>query len=276
MTSEQPPSAAVDPSTAHPARRYDYWLGGKDNFAADRASAHAIEAIYPHIRTTAVENRRFLHRAVTHLARDRGVTQFLDIGIGLPTADNTHQIAQRHQPAARIVYVDNDPLVLVHARALLTSTPEGRTAYLHGDLNQPETILQHADLIGTVDLDRPVALLLVAVLHFLADTQHAYDVVHTLAAALAPGSYLVVSHATYDVLPPATAEQLATADVPGRGTFTARTRTEIARFLGGLTVLPPGLTVVSRWRPDPGTALPADHEVAAYGAVARIPSRPTP
>ena len=265
----QPPTAAIDPTTANPARRYDYWLGGKDNFAADRASGDAIAKLLPGIRTTARENRAFLQRAVTHLARDMGITQYLDIGAGLPTADNTHEIAQRHQPKARVVYADHDPLVLTHARALLISEPPGVTAYLDADLRQPCELLAELGLTRTFDLTQPVALLLVAVLHFLRDAERPYEVVRTLVDALAPGSYVVLSHATYDMLPADTAARLNTAEIPGRGDFTARTHEQVSRFFDGLTVLDPGVQVVSRWRPDPNTPTPADTDVAAYGAVAR-------
>jgi hypothetical protein len=181
---------AFDASTAHPARRYDYFLGGKDNFAADRASGDAIAERFPAIRTTARQNRAFLHRAVTYLPRDAGISQYLDIGTGLPTADNTHQIAQHHQPKARVVYVYNDPLVLAHARALLTSPDPGAgaIAYLDADLRHPHTILTHPALTTTLDLNRPVALLLVAVLHFLPDTDHPFEVVRALVDALAPAA----------------------------------------------------------------------------------------
>src|SRR4051812_29557414 len=173
-------SANLHPETPHPARRYNYWLGGKDNFAADRAAADAIEAAFPHIRTAAVENRRFLQRAVRHLVEEAGIRQFLDIGTGLPTADNTHEVAQRIEPSARVVYIDNDPLVLAHARALLTSDPAGATAYLDADLRDADAILAQPELAEVLDLSQPVALLLVAVLHFIADDDQAYETVRKL------------------------------------------------------------------------------------------------
>jgi hypothetical protein len=269
MTSTEPAPPPIDTATAHPARRYNYWLGGKDNFAADRQSADAIEAIFPGIRTAAVENRRFLHRAVRYLVRDAGIRQFLDIGTGLPTADNTHDVAQRHAPQSRIVYVDNDPLVLAHARALLTSDPRGATAYLDADLRDPGKILTDKTLTDTLDLTQPVALLLVAILHFLPDTQQAHGIVHTLTDALPAGSFLVITHATTDLLDPDTARTLDTTDIPGRGDFTARTRTQVEHFLDGLDLVPPGLTVISDWRPDPDTTAPQQQDVSVYGAVAR-------
>jgi hypothetical protein len=267
MTLDQRQSL-IDTSTAHPARRYNYWLGGKDNFAADRASADAIEAVYPHIRTAAVENRRFLSRVVRYLVEMAGVRQFLDVGTGLPTRDNTHEIAQRVDPTARVVYVDNDPMVLAHARALLTSHPAGATGYIEADLREPGTILAAPELRGTLDLTQPVAVLLVAVLHFLPGNAQAHDVVKTLMAAMPVGSYLVVSHATTDVLPADTTRRLAVRDLPGRGDFAARSRRQVARFFDGLTLVDPGLQIVSAWRPDSGPPQPAAERVAAYGAVA--------
>jgi hypothetical protein len=259
----------IDTTVAHPARRYNYWLGGKDNFAADRESADAIEKIFPGIRTAAVENRRFLHRAVRTLTQDFGIDQFLDIGTGLPTADNTHEVAQRINPAARIVYVDNDPLVLVHARALLTSDPAGATAYIDADLQDTQQILHDAERADTLDLTKPVGLFLVAILHFLPDTDQAYAVVQTLMDRLAPGSFLVLSHATVDLLPDLTGRQLTSGDVPGIGNFTPRSHAQIDGFFDGLEKLPPGLEIVSAWRPEPGTELPSADQVCMYGAVAR-------
>jgi trans-aconitate methyltransferase len=256
----------LDTTRAHPARRYDYWLGGKDNFAADRESGDMVAAQFPGIRIAVIENRKFLRRAV-HLLAEQGVRQFLDIGAGLPTADNVHQVAQRVRPDARIVYVDNDPLVLTHARALLSSDPLGRTAYLDADLVQPEAILGDPVLRDTLDLEQPVALMLVAVLHFLADNDQAYSVVNTLVDALAPGSFLVISHATHDLMPAHVDQRLGS--VPGRGSFTPRTRDQVARFGQGLELLEPGLTITSEWRPDPGADLPDPADVAAYAMVAR-------
>jgi len=224
----------LDVTTAHPARRYDYWLGGKDNFAADRTSGDAIEKVFPGIRTAAVENRRFLHRAVRTLV-DAGVRQFLDIGTGLPTADNTHQVAQRLAPRSRVLYVDNDPLVLCHARALLTSDPCGATSYLQADLRRPEQILADPALTGTLDLTQPIGLLLVAILHFLPDTDQAMAAVRTLMDALTPGSYLVISHATYDPLPANTVDALTTGSLPGLGDFTQRSG---SRSTGSSTASP--------------------------------------
>jgi hypothetical protein len=254
---------------AHPARRYDYWLGGKDNFAADRESGDAIAAQYPAIRTAVVENRRFLRRAVTFLAGEAGVRQFLDIGTGLPTANNTHDVAQAVAPDARIVYVDNDPLVLVHARALLTSSPEGATTYVEADLREPEKILDDPDLRRTLDFSRPVALMLLAILHFVPEQDDPYRIVARLVEALPPGSYLVASHATSDYLPPRLVADIA-AGRHGQGRL--RTEAEFARFFTGLDLVPPGIVPVPEWRaehePQPR---PSAADTAMYCAAARIP-----
>jgi hypothetical protein len=267
------PSQAIDANTANPARRYNYWLGGKDNFAADRKSGDAIAAIFPSVRTAAVENRRFLQRAVTYLAAEQGVRQFLDIGTGLPADDNTHDVAQRVDPRARVVYVDSDPLVLAHARALLTGEPEGRTAYLEADLRQPEQIVACAEVASTLDLNRPVALLLVAVLHFVPDDGQAYTSVATLLDALAPGSYLVLSHATADLLSPAIAAQFAGNPAATQGDITARSRDQVTAFFDPLDLVEPGLTVVSQWRRGPDDNPPAPDSVSIWGGVAYKPAR---
>jgi hypothetical protein len=259
----------IDTSVAHPARRYDYWLGGKDNFAADRESGDAIAARFPAIRTAVLENRRFLRRAVSFLAGEAGVRQFLDIGTGLPTANNTHDVAQSIAPESRIVYVDNDPLVLVHARALLTSAPEGATSYVEADLREPEKILDDADLRRTLDFSQPVALMLLAILHFVPEEDDPYGIVARLADALPSGSYLVASHATSDYLPPALVADISSGR-HGQGRL--RTEAEFARFFDGLELVAPGVASVAEWRagtePQPR---PSAEETAMYAAVARIP-----
>jgi hypothetical protein len=263
----------VDVTVAHPARRYDYWLGGKDNFPADRASGDAVAAAFPTIRTAVVENRRFLGRAVSYLAGEAGIDQFLDIGTGIPAADNTHEVAQRINPAARVVYVDNDPIVLAHARALLTSAhADGATAYIDADLREPETILADSALARTLDLSRPVALMLVAVLHFVFDEDGAYDLVHRLVSALPAGSLLVMSHATNDFMPP---ELLADVEAVTRsqGGYRPRTREEFARFFDGYDLLPPGLVPVVDWRADgEPEPRPTAQDAGMYAAIARIPA----
>src|SRR6201992_1347978 len=185
-----------DASRAHPARMYDYLLGGKDHFAADRDAIGQLLKAVPTARTGARENRAFLGRAVRYLVAEAGIRQFLDIGSGLPTANNVHEVAQRIAPESRIAYVDNDPIVMAHARALLTSHASGRTVYIQADLHDPEAILQHPRVRETIDFGQPVALMLVAVLHFFPDADRPADIVATLLKALPPGSYLVASHGT--------------------------------------------------------------------------------
>jgi hypothetical protein len=259
----------INAKVAHPARRYNYWLGGKDNFGADRESGDQIAKVFPQIPQAAQHNRAFLGRAVQYLA-GQGVRQFLDIGTGLPTADNTHEVAQRIAPDSRIVYVDNDPLVLVHARALLNGTPEGHIAYLDGDLREPARILSDPALTDTLNLTRPVALMLIAVLHFIADDDQAYQVVRHLVDALPAGSMLALSHATYDFFDD---NRIAALDKLDLGSFTPRTRAQVLRFFDGLELVDPDLTLVTAWRPDPALAAspPDPAEVAWYGAIARKP-----
>jgi hypothetical protein len=264
----------LDTSVPHPARRYDYWLGGKDNFAADRESADAIAAAYPEVRIAAIENRWFLHRAVRFLAQEAGIRQFLDIGTGIPTSPNVHEIAQSVDPGARIVYVDNDPIVLAHARALLTSSREGRTAYIDADLRQPEDILGDPELRGTLDLTRPVALMMVAILHFVLDDRDPYGVVARLVDAMPPGSYLVMSHVTYDFLPPDTIADLNAANAARNVEFRPRSRAEFTRFFDGMELVPPGIVSVAQWRAeDAPQPRPSAETTGVYGAVARIPDR---
>ncbi|MGK5671513.1 SAM-dependent methyltransferase [Micromonospora sp. URMC 106] len=268
------PSDRIDTPVAHPARRYNYWLGGKDNFQADRDSGDAMAAAFPTIRTAALENRRFLQRAVRHLAREAGIRQFLDIGTGIPTADNTHEVAQAVAPGSRVVYVDNDPIVLAHARALLTSSPQGATAYIDADLRDPEKILRHPDLLRTIDLSRPVGLMLVAILHFVPDGDDPYAVVARLLDALPPGSYLAASHATHDHLPPEVAREAKAAGRGGgpHGVISLRSLAEFTRFFDGLEVVEPGVTSVAEWRAeDAPRPRPSAAEVSMYGAVARKP-----
>jgi hypothetical protein len=263
----------IDTSVAHPARRYNYWLGGKDNFEVDRKSGDAVEAAFPAIRIGAMEHRRFLRRAVSFLVKEVGIRQFLDIGTGIPSAGTVHQVAQAIAPETRVVYVDNDPIVLAHAQRLLAGATGGATAYIHADLREPETLLAHPDLRRTLDLNRPVALLLIAVLHFLDDADDPHGHVATLTGALPPGSYLTISHGTRDFIP---AELGGKVDAwqkqdRSRDPFTFRDRAEFARFFDGMDVVPPGIASISEWRNDdpPGERTsPAD--TASYGAVARI------
>jgi hypothetical protein len=263
-------SDRLDTGVAHPARRYNYWLGGKDNFAADRESGDLLAQSYPAARIAARANRAFLQRAVRYLAGTAGIRQFLDIGTGLPTADNTHDVAQRVAPESRIVYVDNDPMVMAHARALLGSTTQGRTRYIEEDLRHPESILSHPDLTGTLDLGRPVGLMLVAVVHFLPDQAVARDIVRTLLAALPAGSYLTMSCATTDFLTPELAANWDESLRTGRSDVHPRDRARFTEFFADLDLVEPGAVAVSEWRPDPdATEHPTPVEASIFGAVGR-------
>ena len=259
-------SARLDTTVAHPARRYDYWLGGKDNFAADRESGDAIAAAFPAIRVAVLENRRFLRRAVAFLAGQQGIRQFLDVGTGIPTSPNVHEVAQAIAPTARVVYVDDDPVVLAHARALLVSAPQGATAYVDADLRDPERVLNEAQ--RTLDFTQPVALLLIATMHFIPDGDDPYGIMARLVADLPSGSYLVMSHATRDYLPPNLVADIA-AGRHGAGKL--RSRAEIAQFFDGLELMTPGIVPVGQWRaedePDPR---PTPAETAVYAALAHI------
>ncbi|MFG1925086.1 SAM-dependent methyltransferase [Cryptosporangium sp. NPDC048952] len=247
----------------HVARVYDALLGGNTNFPVDRAAAEQILMHFPTAGAVAHANRAFLTRTVSYLAAEHGIRQFLDIGTGIPTSPNLHEVAQAVAPECRVVYADNDPLVLAHARALLHSTRQGRTAYLEADLQDPATILGAPEVIGTLDLTRPVALSLLAILHFLPDSSDPYHLVATLVDALPPGSALTITHGTTDFLP----EQGRRAgDVFNqRGIDTAdRCHEDILRFFDGLELVEPGVVTVTDWRP-PGP----DHEpTPLYGGIA--------
>ena len=257
----------------HPARVYDYLLGGKDNFAPDREAAHKGLQANPDSRIPPRENRLFLRRAVRFLA-EQGIDQFLDIGTGIPSAPNVHHVAQEVNPRSRIVYVDNDPIVLAHARALLTSHPDGRTDYIDADLRDVDTILGSKALSETLDLDRPVGLLLIAVLHFIGDENDPWDIVHRLLTALPSGSYLALSHLTGDFRPEAW-EQVAEVYRRQGVTMKVRSKQQIERFFTGLDLVDPGLQILPAWRPDLGEPAdqppPSDAQVSVYGAVARKP-----
>jgi hypothetical protein len=257
----------IDTSVPHPARRYDYWLGGKDNFEADRMSGDAIAKKFPTIRLAVLENRKFMRRVVADLAR-KGFRRFLDIGTGIPTHPNLHEIAQAIAPDSRIVYVDNDPLVMCHDRALLTSSPEGAVAYIEADLRDPDAIFADPVLRETLDFGGPVALFLIAVLHFITDEDDAHGCVARLVAALPPGSVVVVSHVDESL-----AAFNATASFGSRhGPFRARTKDEVEQLLAGLELLDPGVVSVVDWLPnqDPTPTASAE-ETAVYGVVARLP-----
>jgi hypothetical protein len=262
-------SPEIDTSRAHPARIYDYALGGKSNFAADREVGDKVFASWPGARTAARENRAFLGRAVRYLVSEAGVSQFLDIGTGLPTANSVHEVAQRIRPSARVVYVDNDPLVLTHARALLTSHADGRTAYIQADLRNPADILANPVVRDVLDFTKPVALMLVAILHFINDDDNPAEIVGALLNALPAGSYLVASHLTGEHDP---AAQTSTERAYRGASMPARWRNsdvfaEIA--FAGLELMPPGVVLVSEWRREGSGPRPAAREVNFYGGVAR-------
>ena len=258
----------LKPDVAHNARVWNYWLGGKDHFPADREVGDGVRDMFPAIVDVARADREFLGRAVHHLAGEAGMWQFLDIGTGLPTANNTHQVAQRVNPRARIVYVDNDPLVLVHARALLTGTEEGVTDYIDADLHDPDAILRQAR--QTLDFTQPVVLMLLGVVNFIADTDEADRIVKRLLEAVPSGSYLALTHPTMDIGGGSNAEALDFYNAHATPQITARGEAELARFLDGLELLEPGLTSCSLWRAEE-TPFGPPEPVAQYGVVARKP-----
>ena len=258
----------VDTSKPHSARMYDYFLGGKDNFAADRETARKAMEAWPGIRTAARESRAFLGRAVRYLAEEAGITQFLDIGSGLPSVGNVHEIAQDVHPSARVVYVDNDPIVLAHARALLTSKPEGKTAYIHADMREPEKILANPVARETLDFSKPIALMLMSVLHFFLDDDEPWRIVDPLVGALPSGSYVAAAHATAEFAP-AAAEAGNVYTRSGVRVIGRNADVFADLVFRGLALVPPGVTVVSEWRPEPGAILPPRSEVSVNGAVAR-------
>lgn len=267
-TSEQV-SARIDTTVPHSARMWDYWLGGKNYYEVDKAAGDQVRSIHPGILDYARADRAFLGRAVTHLAGEAGVRQFLDIGTGLPTSDNTHEVAQRIAPDARIVYTDNDPIVLAHARALLTSTPEGVTDYLDADLHDPDAILREA--ARTLDFTEPVAVMLLGIVMFVEETDRARAIVRRLMDAVPSGSHLVLSHTI-------TAPGLDDVDAAveywnsvGTPKLHQRTPEEVARFFDGLELLEPGVVSCSRWRPEPSPSGELPDEVAFYCGVARKP-----
>jgi O-methyltransferase involved in polyketide biosynthesis len=261
-------SAAVDPSVAHNARVWNYWLGGKEHYLADREAGDRVAAMFPGIVEVALADRVFLGRAVRYLAGEAGIRQFLDIGTGLPTVDNTHEVAQRTAPRSRVVYVDNDPLVLAHARALLTSTPAGAADYIDADLREPETILRVA--AKTLDFSRPTALMLLGVVNFIPDTDEALTVVRRLLDALPSGSYMALTHPTLELGGEANAAAMRFWNENATPPITARSSKEIAAFFEGLEMLEPGLVSCSRWRPE-ATPFGEPREVPHFGAVARKP-----
>jgi len=262
-------SNEINTNIPQSARVYDYWLGGKDNFPADRAMGDAIAEQVPTIRTQVRAQRAFLGRAVRWLVAEAGVGQFLDIGTGIPTTGNVHEVAQELDPGARVLYVDNDPIVLAHAQALVPGTGSGRVEFILADLRRPEAILADPALAETLDLSRPVGLVLVGIMHHLRDQDDPRRIVATLVDALAPGSYLVLSQSTPDFDPEAMAGLAAVSERGGIPNV-PRTLADTEPFFAGLELVPPGLVPMAAWRPDPGTGQDPD-SVYAYGGVARKP-----
>ncbi|MEU8630111.1 SAM-dependent methyltransferase [Streptomyces sp. NPDC048669] len=256
-------SARVRSDVAHNARVWNYWLGGRDHFPVDRAVGDRVTAMYPSIGEVARADRAFLGRAVRYLAGDAGIGQFLDIGTGLPTAENTHEVAQHTAPDARVVYVDNDPIVLAHARSLLTSSPEGATEYIDADARHPEQILRAAR--PTLDLERPVAVMLLGILNFVLDPDEALRIVRQLMDAVPSGSYLVLTHPTLELGGEGNEAAMRFWNENATPPITARGRFEFAAFLSGMDLVEPGIVSCARWRPAPG----GGGEVAQFGAVAR-------
>ena len=263
------PDPPFDPSVPHPARVYAYWLGGKDHYAADRHAAEEVIRRRPQVVAGARANRAFLGRVVGFLAAECGIRQFLDIGTGLPAPENTHEVAQAIAPDCRIVYVDNDPLVLAHARALLTSTRQGSCDYLEADLRDTPAIL--AGAAETLDLTRPAAMLLLAVLHFIADTDDPAGIVAALASKLAPGSFVVISHLTGDFAPGQVAVGVTAYNSLVPTALIPRSHTQVSALFGGLSLVPPGVVPLTEWRPNLGG--PSPQHADMYAGAAYIAGR---
>ncbi|GCB45178.1 SAM-dependent methyltransferase [Streptomyces sp. NL15-2K] len=261
----------IDTGSAHSARIYDYIIGGKDHYPADREAGDAMCREWPALPVHMRANRDFMNRAVRHLAEEAGIRQFLDIGTGIPTSPNIHEIAQSVSPGARVVYVDNDPLVLRLSQDLLNSTPEGRTAYIEADMRDPASILDAPELRATLDPTQPVALTVIAIVHFMMDEDDAVGIVRRLLDPLPSGSYLAMSIGTAEFAPEEVgrvAREYAARGMPMR----LRTLYEAEEFFAGLDLVEPGIVQVHKWHPDgTGTEVLRDADIAMYGAVARKP-----
>lgn len=267
LEGEYQPPVDLKTDRPHSARMYDYLVGGKDHFPADRMAAEQALTSFPTLRTAALENRRFLGRAVRYLVQEEGIRQFLDIGSGLPTADNVHQVAQRYDPLSRVVYVDNDPIVLVHGRALLEEND--RTTVVQSDLHTPQQIIDHPDTRQLIDFSQPLAILVVAIFHFVPDDAKVAEIMHTLVNAAPVGSFFVLSHATAEISPE-TALGVQEAYRDNEVPLTLRDRAEFQKFFTGLEMVEPGIQVVSDWRPDiPEKDRPSHAEVSWYGGVGK-------
>ena len=270
LVSNDSPAPLIDTTVSHSARVWNYWLGGKDHYPVDREVGDRVAEMYPDIVQLARAARAFLTRAVQYLAGEAGIRQFLDVGTGLPTVNNTHEVAQSIAPESRVVYADNDPLVLAHARALLTSSPQGATDYVDADLRDPAKILHEA--ARTLDFSKPVAITLIAILHHITDYDEARSIVNSLMEAVPPGSYLVISHSTNVIYGAASDEAVGRWNKFGKPPVILRSPEQIAHFLDGLEVLEPGVVSTPRWRPnvaDIGGASP--REVDQFCAVGRKP-----
>jgi hypothetical protein len=259
-------SLPFDTSVAHQARVYDYLLGGKDNYAADRAVAEATLKVNPDLAPSAHANRAFLGRAIRYLAEEAGIRQFLDIGTGIPTAGNTHQVAQAIAPESRVVYVDYDPIVLAHARALLTSHQAGATEYIDSDLRDTKTILDQAARL--LDFSKPVAVTLISILHAIPDDDDPYAIVATLLDAVPSGSYLAISHMGSDLMAAQALQEMNEVwKRQSQQQYTPRRRDQVARFFDGMDLVEPGLVRVEEWRPQPGTSV--ERKSIMWSAVGR-------
>jgi hypothetical protein len=255
----------IDTTTAHIARVYDYFLGGKDNFPADREAAARILKGNPGMRDTCREQREYLRRAVRFLA-NAGIRQFIDIGTGLPTQENTHEVAQRITPDARVAYIDNDPIVLAHARVLMADQDRGRTVFIHADARDPEKLLADPALTDVIDFTQPVAVLMIGILHFMPDEERPGELIGTLLDAVPEGSYLAVSHGTPDFAPEmgdAVQAAYQASSMPCR----VRSSAEVMELLQGVELVDPGLVLLAEWRPD--SPVPANRQQITYAAVGR-------
>ncbi|GAA3257836.1 SAM-dependent methyltransferase [Nonomuraea helvata] len=264
----------INPMIPHPARIYDYLLGGKDNFAADREAAEQLVAISPGTREGVRAHRAFLRRAVRHLVGEARIGQFLDIGAGLPTLGNVHEIAQEAIPDARVVYVDNDPIVLTHGRALLTSSPTGVTEVIEADLRRPQDILTHPDVLSVLDFSRPIALIMAGVLHFVADAEDPYASVEQFKEAVPSGSHLLLSHITLDFAPQVSSDEFSKPYDNSAARMVPRTRADVLRFFDGWRLISPGVVEVVDWRPDEDEyqePIPGGGHAWAYGGIAVKP-----
>ncbi|WP_405939306.1 SAM-dependent methyltransferase [Streptomyces sp. NBC_00726] len=259
-----PTAPLIDTSKPHPARMYDWFLGGKDNYPVDEAMGRQMLAVEPNVPVMAKINRAFMHRATRWLST-QGVRQFLDIGTGIPTEPNLHQVAQEAAPATRVVYCDNDPIVLAHAEALLKGTPEGVIDYVQADARNVDTILEHAG--KTLDFGKPVALSMIALLHFVSDEDGAHELVRRLTDVLAPGSYMVISQITAD-FHPKEAREVDKMYKANTLTLAPRTRDEFASFFDGLEIVEPGIVAAEAWHPELGEPVPGTGEIVTPGYVA--------